>query len=494
MSNHPLQKAFNLIPRVLRLFLLPFRDALIDFRGLSLSLKILALLGYLGVFVLLGLALLVELLYDNLPMTTYLPTEEIGMRQIPFPVIVISGLSFALSWAYILTGATDCRRRVFVPLIALAFVQLFLFLPQGNVMVVWFCTAPPLVIGVVVTYFLTRGRRYWRDFPLVEFFFWLMAMLFYVLLFFFSYQTNDALADALHAVSSLFSMLTIPLWFFFGLAVVDMAVSVARGVVTTLRRLFPGEFLGALTVCLILIRPALALFAIAMNGLDTRLGQVFFLDALVTVLPLTMLMIVLALLRRWNARNMSIVLALSIVIPIFILGLMMTVEGQDISDPLGLALERLGLFPPLLLFVALMVYGVLGTVSSFANKEGTIVPRSGRILLGFGFVLLIISLTLFSVNVRDVASGQLDPSFEQALDAFFGLSVFLLGLPYLAWIIWRRRDRLAGVEKELAGKEPLFAWLGKASGRIWLALGITATIFLSCVICLVSLIFGAPAS
>jgi hypothetical protein len=480
------------IPRLLRQTIyylsMPLREALIDFEGLSLSLRILAVLGYVSVFVLLALTLLLDLFRDRLTLVRYYPSVEEIAREIPLPVLIVSSLCFALGWAYILTGATDCRRRVFLPVAGLFALQLFLFLPQGNAMFLWFCAAPPLVVVLVGSYFFTRAQQFWRDFPLVEFFLWGCVLLFFVALFWLSGQSVSDAAKNIGGIVDFISLLNVPLWVFFGLGIVDIAVSVGRTVATTLRRFFPGEILRALTVFFVLVRPAIAILVLALNQLETALGGILFLDAAITTLPLLALIVGLALFRRWNTRSASIITSLSFASLAFILCIFPALNAQEIFDPLGSPLESLGIFPPLLTFVALMAHNVLSFGSAFTDTDGQIIPRSGRVLLLFGFALLVISLTIFSVNVRD-ATGQLDETFRRATDAFFGLGLAFLGLPYLAWILWRRRDRLAGSEADFEGVEPVFAGLARISGRVWLVVGIVVAVFLCCVICLVGILF-----
>ncbi len=151
------------------LYVVPLREAFIDFKGLSLSLRILAVLGYVAVFALLALTLLFDLFRNYLAMVTYVPYgDQPAARQVPFVVMIACGLSIALGWAYVLTGATDCRRRVFFPIVALFVVQL-IFLAPINILLLWCCTAPMLVAALVGAHFFTASKRYWRDFPIVEF-------------------------------------------------------------------------------------------------------------------------------------------------------------------------------------------------------------------------------------------------------------------------------------------------------------------------------------
>lgn len=482
-----------LLKMVYDLYLAPLREAFIDFTGLSLGLRILAVLGYVAVFALLALTLLFDLFRNYLTMVAYVPYGDQPAKQVPFVVMIVCGLTLALGWAYVLTGATDCRRRIFFPIVALFVAQLILLIP-ANIRAAWYCTAPVLVAALVGAHFFTGSKRYWRDLPIVEFVLWFCAMIFFFGLFWFSAQSVETLAKDIDVVVGLLFLINMPLWVAFGLAIVNLAVDVARTLVSTLRRIFPGEVLRALTVLLILIRPAGAILVIALDRLDSILGGLIFADSLVTVPLLAVAMLVVALRRRWNTHNAATILALSLILPLFILGVGMAIGGEDISDILGMTLEGLGIFPPLLLFVVVMANNVLNVGAKFANKDGKYIPRSGRVTLMFGLALLVIGLTIFLVNLRDAATGQVDASFQTATNNFFGLGLVFLGLPYLLWVLWKRRDELAGKEEDLSA-EPIFAWLGRVSGRVWLVLSVVAIVLLTCVVCVVGLwiINAAPA-
>jgi hypothetical protein len=375
-----------------------------------------------------------------------------------------------------------------LPLAALFAFQLFLFLPDGNAMCVWACAAPAFLVLLVGSHFFTQTKKFWRDYPLVEFALWFCVLLFFLGLFWFSLQSSESLASGFVGTFSFFGLLNAPLWFFFGLGIIDMALDIGRAVVTTLRKIFPGEFLRAFTVFLILVRPTVALFIFATNQQDTLLGDTLLLDSLLATLPLLILTIGLALARRWTTRSATIVLALSFASPVFMAFIVPALQGGNVSDLLDVVLGGLGIFPPLLLFVLLMAHSVLSLGVSFAEKDGKYIPRSGRILLGFGLALLVTGLTIFFVNVRD-ADGQLDQSFQEATEAFFGLGVIFLGLPYLLWILWRRRDRLAGKEEDLKDVKPLLAGLSRVPGWVWVALGVVMAVFLACFVCLIGMTF-----
>ena len=64
------------------------------------------------------------------------------------------------------------------------------------------------------------------------------------------------------------------------------------------------------------------------------------------------------------------------------------------------------ILPAALLFVGLAAYDVLNFGVRYANTDGRIMPRSGRVFLYFGAVLLVTSFALFYLNARVVRTGQ----------------------------------------------------------------------------------------
>ncbi len=175
-------------------------------------------------------------------------------------------------------------------------------------------------------------------------------------------------------------------------------------------------------------------------------------------------------------------LTLSFALPLFSAGFVMAFSGRELFNALEMTAERADSFAPTLIFVVLMAYNVLSLGSAFANKDGDIAPRSGRMLLGLGAAVMIISGTIFSVNVRD-AAGELDRTFRTAIDAFFTLGVCFLGLPYLVWTAWKRCETLSGDNEKLKDVVPVLAplekWLGR-TGKVVLTIGAILLVMLIC--------------
>jgi len=206
---------------------------------------------------------------------------------------------------------------------------------------------------------------------------------------------------------------------------------------------------------------------------------------------LILLMLGLMIARRWNTKNAAMLLTLSFALPLFSAGFVMAFSGKELFNALEMTAESADSFAPTLIFVVLMAYNVLSLGSAFANKDGEIAPRSGRVLLGLGAAILVISGTIFSVNIRDTA-GELDQSFRTAVDAFFTLGVCFLGIPYLIWTAWKRRETLSGDDEKLKDVVPLLAplekWVGRKT-RIALTIG---AVLLALLICFIGMVCIEP--
>ena len=138
-------------------------------------------------------------------------------------------------------------------------------------------------------------------------------------------------------------------------------------------------------------------------------------------------------------------LALSAVLPILTLAWSQPFHQADLTtgefQAAGIATNIL---PAALLFVGLAAYDVLNFGVEFANTDGRTMSRGGRVLMYFGTVLLVTGFTQFLFYARVVATGQPERTLNLLIDMPFVFGTLFLGLPYLAWMVWKRRERLTG--------------------------------------------------
>lgn len=478
------------IPRLVwgvidRFYIDPLRKTLIDLEGLSWPMRLLTYFGYAAVLVLLVATLVLEGGGEGQPQASFSTTR--GVREVALPVMVASSVGLALGWAYILSSATGSRLVFFFPVMAVFGVDMLSIAPQeGSGMGFWLLFAIPLFLATLIGYPLSRKKPFWTEKPGRKFVLWLVVMGILIALLWTS--DADSVAGSLNGSSSLAILISVPYWAISGLAIVDAVVGAARNIVTFLRRLFPDVVLRALATFLVLAHPVLSLVFIALQVGGVNMGTGILIDGALSI-PLLIAMLITALRRRWNVKNAMTFLALAIILPVFALGVAFSWGGTDISDLVGVTMEQTGLLPPLVVFVVVTAYTVLSAGSTLANRDGVVIPRTPRVMLTFGVALLVISFTIFFVNTHIPSTGRLDESMQDLLNNIFSLSVVFLGTPYLAWALWRRRDRLTGDESKLAGVQPVLAGLQRIDERRWLVAGLAAAGFFILVLCVLGMIF-----
>jgi hypothetical protein len=486
------------------LYLDPLKEALIDLRGLSLNMKILAVAGYVVVLGLLLLTLLLERFGHRLPAVTFTVTRQGRpvQQQIPILVMWACSLSLVLGWAYLLAGATDCRRWFFLPVMGLFTLQLLFVMPFGSsdvepglleslLVLPFCCSAPLLILGVTGAFLLTGRRALWHRYPLVEVAFWGFVLAAYLLGQWVLVPTKGTIAMSLDAMSSLLSLLAVPWWLFSGLTLIHAALELGRTLAVTLRGLLPSRLLRTLALFVLLAHPSLLLFGVAIARhptLPSQVSDMMILDGLLAPV-LILAMLVMVIIGRWNVRNAATLLTLSFALPVFSAGVMLSLGGIDFTDVMGLTLESVSGDTSMLVFVGLMAYSVLSLGATFANGDSEAFPQGGRILLGFGVSLLVIAFTLFFVNVRDLTGAPVQ-DFQEVVPALFGLGVFFLGLPYLGWTIWKRRDTLAGDEEEFQDVIPMLTAIEVS--RTWAVVLTIAAVLGACLICLLGALLVEP--
>jgi hypothetical protein len=88
---------------------------------------------------------------------------------------------------------------------------------------------------------------------------------------------------------------------------------------------------------------------------------------------------------------------------------------------------------------------------------------------------------LFLSNERIVGTNQLSQDVQTMLNNLFALSALVLGIPYVVWMVWKRRELLIGLEKDSSGP-PRFPWLGRVPGPAWIALSLILACSCACLL------------
>ena len=449
-------------PNFLRRF---FAGYFIDLRDLPLSLKILTIAGYLAIFGLLFFTLLVELAGDRLATVEYTVTGP--TLKIPLFVVAIAGLAFVLGWAYLLTGAAAAKARIFLPVLLLFALQLFMVSSFLSVFL-----EVLFILAVLVIYGFTFRTRFWHDLPGLHFFGWLGAI---SVIFFLSVgtsATNAELASALSTNFGMVTLLTLMFWVLLSFSIIDLGIKIGRAFTRIARKTLPFPSFTGLIVFVLLIHPVVAMLVVWLTrdplwSFDLPVSFVLLLGALVVWIS-----------RRWSASAAAVLLVLSVATPVVMLGLSMAFAGKDFTE---LLLKMTGLFPPTLLFVGLTTYNLLGMGVEFTGVDGRILPKRARVLLYFGTLLLVVACMLFVSNERIVETNQLPLDLQSFINTVIASSAFLLVIPYVVWMIWKRRELLTGPEKDFSSP-PRWTWLERVPGPAWIVLSLVLACVCACVV------------
>lgn len=419
----------------------PFADAWMDLSDVTRSQRWLAIAGYVVIGLIIVLMLVVE------QMTRALGPDSRGSDTL---VTLAQRGSFIFGWAFLLAGAAQSRRRILLPVLAIfglttigASLGAFGLLP---------CLTIVAVFGLSVAAGRIPALRDNRE--------WVTALSFLIpfvttaLFTLAGSQFGSSLGQALTGFWMYPILLAI--WALSGITIVDTAADLAKWVNEKLAQLLAPTPLYAAIILTIFVRLTIAIwgvFAIAvlfgsaldgsveMDNTQLALISVIGVEMLVGI-PILLWMGVLALTRRWQPRSVFLAFATSLILPIVILGLILSLGGTDISDLIGTGIERAGLIPPVLLFVFFLTVSLLSLGSSFAGGDSAIFPRSARIYLSLGLVLLLLNFVFNSVNL-DLAGGD-DVSLATLQDSLFPLSLLVLGLPYFLFMLFRRQEKLVG--------------------------------------------------
>jgi hypothetical protein len=472
------------------------RGRIIRTHDLPRGVRALVILGYTSVVFLLAATLFFELLNIRLPT----PEDPVpGVRQgqslsvqqsMPYLALAICSLWVIVGWALVLTGASDCRPGIFVPIVVLFLVQLFfLSLSMGWLRQLWLFLAIWLVAIPTAAHFFTNRFRYWREHPLLEFatwfavasifvgFQWLVSLR-YLMPDLLGWEDREFSAAYWQAVARrvvyelsfinrFLALMSGAFWTLLGIELANIAVGLARKTLVRLRRARWESTLRRVVILALCAQLLVEGLVVAVLGISYQ--TLFF-----TInLSLATLLVVgptagLVLVRRWTNRAAATLLALNLALLVYSLGLfLILVVGKDFVE---VALAATGLFPPILLFVFLTAYNVLNFGVVYANRESPSTPRTGRALLYLGAVILVCTYVLY----MEIEGRQL--SWQGPAAKAYWDGALYLGLPYLVWLAWKRPQRLVGHGSDTTGTQPQSVTetfhTGELSGKQWAAAGL----------------------
>lgn len=425
------------------------RKRIVDLRPLTPGLRILVVFGYVCIVATLGAVLYLELTARSSNSVEY-PSSEGGLVRTPVEVMVISSIALSMGWAFLLAGASDCRRRIFIPIALVFVVQWIFFSPvESEWSFILGFGGMIVVVGAIGAHLVSVRSAYWRDLPILEFAAWLALMLLSVAWLFFL-QSREATAISIDLALSFPQVLSIPFWFILGVESIDVGITIARYITVRLQYVLRGIRKAVLWLLVWLFVRAFAFFAlVGTSGSGDTFLEFWGVAELLVSLALLVAGLILAvpiLLGQLGHRTIVALFTLSLSTPIATLGIPSALLPN--LDPVGGALTTIGIgagvLPAALLFVGLAAYDVMNFGIRFANVDGRIMPRTGRVLMYFGVVLLVAAYVMFYLNTEVIRTGETPESLNLFVDVPFMTGLILLGIPYLLWVLIKRPNRFVG--------------------------------------------------
>lgn len=363
----------------------------LDLADLPPAYRRLALLGY-GLALLLILALgLFELVGAWLPRTEFATSgyERTLHLSVPAAAPPLYLLGWVVGWALLLTGASDCRKRIFLP-IGAYFTLVWLAgsgiaNAEGNSgFLLWLL--PLLLLGLRAV----SGRlAFWRSAPGLEFLLWAAALAAYPLS-----RGSDGPTQAATLYTSLAGVYIagLPFWFWLGADGAGGVLQTANGLLAALGQAL-GERLERLTGRLVGL----------LAGVSLLLA---FVDRPLWALPVGLLLLGLAgvgigrMLGRGPDSPRRYLLWLIFCAFVFTAFLDLTINDID-TDVNSIALRLAGL-PPGISFGLLLLYDIFTAGARFAGADGRRLPRRSRVLIYLGVIVLAAAFTFLALHVYDV--------------------------------------------------------------------------------------------
>jgi hypothetical protein len=220
-----------------------FDELTVDTAGLSDGHRRLTIVGYVAT-----IGLLVAILLSDLVSQSQLPFEDYrGIHHVPIILIGLFGATFVVGWAFVLTGASDAGRRVFLPVLLVCALQASSIVPAN-------------IKGPLVLAFLAVGlvagvwgpTDMWQRHPIIEFLVWMVVLATAIGSNVVEGIDPSARLRSLYDTASTFALLAFPFWLRLGRDSAQAAIELGRKSTTLLTRSLAGRpfllFVLAVTV------------------------------------------------------------------------------------------------------------------------------------------------------------------------------------------------------------------------------------------------------
>lgn len=410
-----------------------FAEGLIDLRPVGWDVRFLVVAGVIAVLITLGATLLFG---HGLVLIGGVPFEPVNdsISQVSIPLLGLGAatLTFTVGWAYLLAGAARSRLWVFLLVGASGVLQAIILASamaesRAGMLVYGFLLLAVVALGFG-SYFLLRRlrRRAWAGGG--EIAWWLGLPAVFVILMWIGGESNTAVASSFAVSVGTIFILAAFYWLYLSLSVVDLGVGVGRWVIGGVRMLIPPQMARWLILAFLLLKPFVSFALFAITEFSFLALDIF------ASLILAVVALVLLPLRRYSSTAAYILASLSLALMVVAYALELATSGSDFSS---LILDRTGIVSPLVSFVLLTLWDMASAGARFANSDGKNLPRTGRMLLYIGGLILAATAMLFYT-----AAG--DPSLQELSNNTLVAGLGTLGLLYLVFIVWRRRETLIG--------------------------------------------------
>ncbi|WP_460765820.1 hypothetical protein [Mariniluteicoccus flavus] len=282
-----------------------------------------------------------------------------------------------------------------------------------------------------------------------------------------------------------------------GFAVIDFAGGITTKVNTALaKRLRSGPFCTVL-VGLTFLRPVVAVAAFAVlagvrPGFDREdhvtpefvISAILMIEMVVAV-PTLLVMLGLAIAGRWRTAPVMLTFSAGLAFSLAAGLIVASMGGYDLSDLWGTGLQAAGPLPPMLLFIVMFALSLFSLGSRFASRSSSSLPRPARVLLALGLAVQMLSFSFWFVVEELKDHG--DVLLEKLQSLLFSASILWLGLPYLVFLVIKRRHMLIGDAPARLAQRSRWPWLDRQDTMrpTWIISGV------GCVVLVVTFILAS---
>jgi hypothetical protein len=366
----------------------------LDLADFSPAHRRLALVGYgLAIFLIVALVVF-ELAGTSLSRIEFTSSGYQRTLQLSVPVAMpsIYLLGWVAGWALVLTGASDCRNRIFLP-IAAYFTLAWLsgsgiaYAEGSGGFLLWLL---PLLLLAARS---VSGRlALWHAHPGLEFLLWAISLAAFPL----TRGGEDAqLAASVYSSLAGVYIVGLPFWFWLGVDGADGILQSANGLLGVLRQTL-GSRLDRL--------------AAGLTGLLVGLALLLtFVDRWLWVLPVVAVMLALAAvgLARLRGRGPSQLwrFLLWVALSAFVFAFFLDLAVKEIDTNINSIVLHLAGLPPGAVFGLLLLYDICTAGTRFAGVDGRWLPRRGRVLIYLGAIVLAAAFAFLALNIYDMERG-----------------------------------------------------------------------------------------